>query len=178
MSEAREKESGRFIRMDTAQDWQSWSRDAVRLMQERNRAFVEKFGLAGRPFRWNLNAAEIVFGSGERVVVADLCVVGSASECEGTFLWSWDNKAIPPGARQRIGEVRAFGAAHGLPLLTTAEWPGGKSEGLEMLAVAGRILGADGVFVAPEGSRILFFTLHRFRALPACEISWRADALG
>jgi hypothetical protein len=166
------------MQIDTVQDWQSWSREAVRLMRERNQAFVEQFGLAGRPFRWNLDAAEIAFGSGERVVVADLCVVGSASEREGTFLWSWDNEAIPPRARQRIGEVRAFGAAHGLPLLTTAEWPGGKSEGLEMLAVAGRILGADGVFVAPEGSRTFFFTLHRFRAVPVHEIRWLADPVG
>ena len=31
---------------DAERDWPSWSREAVRLMQERNRAFVEKFGLA------------------------------------------------------------------------------------------------------------------------------------
>jgi hypothetical protein len=163
------------MQADGDRDWQSWSREAVRLMQERNRAFVERFGLAGRAFRWDLDAAEIAFRSDGRAVVADLCVVGTVSEREATFLWSWDNEAVPQRARRRIDEVRAFGAAHGLPLLTTAEWPGGKAEGLEMLAIAGRVLDADGAFVAPDGSRTFFFTLHRFRTVPVREIAWLAD---
>jgi hypothetical protein len=163
------------MQMDGGQDWQSWSREAVRLMQERNRAFVERFGFAGRPFLWNLEAAKIAFHSDGGAAVADLCVVGTVSEREGTFLWSWDNEAIPQRARQRIDEVRAFGTAHDLSLITTAEWSGGKAEGLEMMAVAGRILDAEGVFVVPDGDRTFFLTLHRFRAVPLREIAWLAD---
>lgn len=159
-------------------DWQRWSREAVALMQERNRAFVESFGLAGRPFQWNIDAAQIAFPEAERAVVADICVVGSVSEHEGTFLWSWDNEAIPPRARERIFEVRAFGEAHDLPLLTTAEWPGGRAEGLEMLAVAGRVLNADGVFVAPDRGRLFFLVLHRFRTQPLREVTWLTRSVG
>ena len=163
------------MRNDDGRDWQDWSREAVRLMQERNRAFVDRFGLAGRPFQWNLDAAEIAFITPERAVVADICVVGSISEREGTFLWAWNNEAIPFDARKRIDEVRAFGEANDLPLLTTAEWAGGKAEGLEMLAVAGRILDADGVFVAPDRGRTFFLALHRFRTRPLDEIAWLTD---
>lgn len=70
------------------QDWGRWSREAVELMQSRNRAFVEKFALSGRPFRWDLDAGQIAFVSTEHAVVADLCVVGSISACEKTFLWA------------------------------------------------------------------------------------------
>ena len=128
-------------------DWAQWSREAVKLMQERNRAFVERFAISGQSFRWDLEAAQIVFVSGERAVVADLAVVGSTSQVEGTFLWAWANETIPPEARKRMDEVRVFGEGHDLGLLTTAEWPGGRAEGLEMLAVAGRVLDAEGVFV-------------------------------
>jgi hypothetical protein len=166
------------MQVDTEQDWQSWSRESVRLMQERNRAFVERFGLAGRAFQWNLDVAQIAFPSAERAVVADICVVGSVSEREGTFLWAWGNNAIPPRARVRIGEVRAFGETHDLPLLTTVEWQGGKAEGLEMLAVAGRVLNAEGVFVAPDGDRTFFFALHCFRMLPLQQIEWLSDPAG
>ena len=160
----------------TERDWQSWSRESVALMQERNRSFVATFDLAGYPFRWNLDAAQIAYLVGERAVLADLCVVGSVSECERTFLWAWANDAVPRRARERIDEVRAFGEAHDLPLLTIAEWPGGRAEGLEMLAVAGRVLDADGVFVAPDRGRDFLFTLHRFRTVARREVAWLGDA--
>ncbi len=159
-------------------DWHAWSRESVRLMQERNRAFMEKFALAGRKFQWNLDAAQIAFVSTEYVVVADICVVGSVSGSEGTFLWAWSNEAIPRQAQERIGEVRTFGETHDLPLLTTAEWPGGRAEGLEMLAVAGRVLDADGVFVTADRDCLFFFTLHRFRTQPLREVTWLTELPG
>jgi hypothetical protein len=163
---------------DAERDWQGWSREAVALMQERNRAFVETFELAGRPFQWSLDAAQIAFPAGDDAIVADLCVVGSVSEAEGTFLWAWGNDAVPAHARQRLGEVRAFGEAHDLPLLTTAEWPGGRDEGLEMLAVAGRVLDADGVFIAPDRGRLFFLALHRFRTQALSEVTWLTQPAG
>src|SRR5438067_2465532 len=88
----------------------------------------------------------------------------SVSACEKTFLWAWANEAIPLGAQDRLLDVRAFGATHGLDLLTTAEWPAERAEGLEMLAVAGRVPDADGVFVDSVSDLTLFLVLHRFRA--------------
>jgi hypothetical protein len=157
---------------DGERDWGRWSREAVEIMQSRNRAFIEKFALSGQAFRWDLDVGEIAFVSTEYAVVADLCVVGSISAYEETFLWAWANEAIPPRAQERLHVVRSFGETHDLGLLTTAEWPAGRAEGLEMLAVAGRVLDADGVFVAPAGDLTLFFVLHRFRAQPLSEVAW------
>jgi hypothetical protein len=163
---------------DGERDWGRWSREAVEFMQGRSRAFIERFELAGRPFRWNLDAGQIAFVRSGDAIVADLCVVGSVSASEGTFLWSWANEAIPGRARDRIHEVRAFGTTHDLGLLTTAEWPATRAEGLEMVAVAGRILDGDGVFVATEGDLALFFVLHRFRAEPMNDIAWLTPEAG
>lgn len=154
------------------QDWASWSRESVQLMQARNAAFNEKFDLKGRPYRWNLDHAQIAFPFHDHAVVADLCVVGSVSECEGTFLWAWANETLDDRARERLHEVRAFGDKHDLSLLTTAEWQGGRSEGLEMLAIAGRLLDAEGVWIDSNGGLTLFFTLHRFRTVPMSDVAW------
>jgi hypothetical protein len=72
-----------------------------------------------------LATAELSFERDADHVVADLCLVGTASEMAGTFLWAWANDAIPAGAKLGLDAVRSFGTTHDLPLLTTPEWPGG-----------------------------------------------------
>lgn len=62
--------------------------------------------------------------------------------------------------------VRQFGEAHDLPRLVTPEWRGGRADGLEMLAVAGRVQDASGGFVDATGDLMLFFTLRHFRVRP------------
>jgi hypothetical protein len=147
-------------------DWGEWSREAVRVMQERNEQWSEAYGLASARYYWDIVAAQIVFERPADVVVADICIVGSVSESEGTFLWSWANEAIPDKSRAGIAAVRAFGAENDLRLLIDPEWPANRAEGLEMLAIAGRILNAEGAWVDAGDNVTLFFTLHNFRTSP------------
>ena len=119
-------------------DWAEWSRQAVAAMKAQNEAWVARFALGRSPYRWNLDTAELIFERASDRVVADICVVGTVSAAEGTFLWAWANEAIPPGTQRGLELVRTFGETHDLPLLVTPEWAGGRADGLEMLAVAGR----------------------------------------
>jgi hypothetical protein len=100
-------------------------------------------------------------------VVADICVIGTVSESQGTFRWAWANEAIPSAAIRGLDLIRAFGEAHDLPRLITPEWPGGRADGLEMLAIAGRVLDADGGFVDGERDLTLLLTLSHFRVRPS-----------
>lgn len=147
-------------------DWAEWSREAVAQMQARNQDWLARFSLQGAPYRWDLESAALTFTRGGDRVTADLCVIGTVSRSEGTFRWAWANDAFPADATSNLSLVRAFGETHDLPLLTTAEWPGGRAEGLEMLAAAGRIQDAAGGFVDQAGDLTLLFTLSRFRVLP------------
>jgi hypothetical protein len=122
-------------------------------------------GLNGCPYQWSLEEAQIVFSCGGGTVAADLCVLGSVSECEGTFLWAWANAAIPPLARRGLDEVRAFGEANALELLSKPEWPGTRAQGLEMAAVAARLLDAAGVWAESAADVTLFFALFHFRRM-------------
>jgi hypothetical protein len=144
-------------------DWGAWSREAVRLMQERNNAWQQRLGLSDCPFQWNINTATITFRCRVDEVIASVCVVGTTSAAEGTFLWGWANESIPPMARTHLDRVKEFGARHQLPLLTTPEFPRGHSEPLEVLAVAGRVLDAEGVFIHPAGDLTFFFALSDFQ---------------
>jgi hypothetical protein len=140
-------------------------------MQERNDAWMRDYGLQGCGYDWSLDDAQLTFRPGCDEVVADVCVIGSVSEVEGTFLWAWANEAIPHQARRGLERVREFGASNALELLTKSEWLGGRSDGLEMAAVAGRVLDASGVWVAPTGDVTLFLALSNFgRFQPGLEI--------
>jgi Family of unknown function (DUF6882) len=138
-------------------DWAEWSRQAVAQMQAQNNAWLERYSLQRMPYRWDLDSGALTFVRADDSVTADICVIGTVSRSQGTFLWAWANDAIPPVARRGLDVVRAFGETHDLPLLTTPEWAGGRAEGLEMLAVAGRIQNASGGFVdqaeGPGGPR-------------------------
>lgn len=144
-------------------DWGEWSRQAVTAMQARNEAWITRFELQRAAYRWDLGTAELCFERAADRVVADICVVGTASVAQGTFRWAWANDAIPAVARQGVELVRTFGEAHDLPRLVTPEWPGSRADGLEMLAIAGRVQDASGGFVDREGDITLFFTLRHFR---------------
>jgi uncharacterized protein DUF6882 len=148
---------------DTMTDWAAWSREAVAEMNRRNTEWIARYGLGSAPYRWDLGRATIRFERGSERIIADLCLIGSVSEHEGTFLWAWANEATPAAATVRLDRVRRFGEEHDLPLLTTPESPGGRAEGLEMLAIAGRIQDAAGALVDRDGDVTVFFTLHRFR---------------
>jgi hypothetical protein len=135
-------------------------------MNAQNEAWTSRFDLERARFRWDLAAAELRFERATDHVVVDLCLVATVSEPAGTFMWSWANDAVPDAAKRGLDVVRAFGARHDLPRLTDPEWPGSRADGLEMLAIAGRLQDASGGFIDKEGELELFFTLHRFRVVP------------
>jgi hypothetical protein len=80
-------------------DWRAFSAEAVAMMRARNDAWIDRYNLGGAPYFWDLASATIAFGQGANRIVADLCVVGTASKAEGTFLWAWANETIPAAAR-------------------------------------------------------------------------------
>jgi hypothetical protein len=135
-------------------------------MQERNDAWIRSYGFEGRRYQWSLDEAQLRLQCERDEVTCDICVIGSVCRSEGTFCWAWANEAIPPCAQRGLASVREFGEIHGLELLIRPQWPGGRPEGLEMAAAAGRILDADGVWIAETGDLTLFFALSNFRRCP------------
>lgn len=131
--------------------WAAWSRESVRWLQERGRDLKERRGLGdGTTYQWDLDRCLITFETptAGRVELEIVCVGTTAAD--GTFLWGWANETHPERSRAAMREVQDFGVRHDLGLLIDPMWEGGHGEALEMLAIAGRVLDADGFWVEPE----------------------------
>ena len=86
-----------------------------------------------------------------------MCLVGTSSNKDGTFVWSWGNEAIPVQHAQALEVVYDFGREHQLALLTTPCIQGGRPEATECL----------GTYVDQQGDVSLYFSiLHLQVAVP------------
>lgn len=141
-------------------DWAAWSREAVEMMVARNAQWAKQFGLQASPsFRWDLDSATLVLQGPLHEVVATVCLVGTTSDSEGGFVWSWANEAIPRQHGEALEAVHAFGREHHLALLTTARIPGGRPEATECLCIAARLQHAAGTFIDQREDVTLYFTI-------------------
>jgi hypothetical protein len=151
----------------TPTDWAAWSREAVEMMVARNAEWPRKLGLVGAPeYRWDLDAATLVLQGPLHEVVATVCLVGTTSEAEGSFLWSWGNEAIPKQHGEALEVVHDFGRANGLALLTTPRITGGGPEATECLCIAARLQRAMGTFIDQQGDVTLYFTILHAQLAP------------
>lgn len=149
-------------------DWTTWSREAAEAMVRANAQWPQEFGLGAAPAgRWDLESATLAFDGTLGPVLATACLIGTTSESEGGFVWSWANEAIPPQHGQALEVVHEFGRENHLALLTTARIPGGAPEATECLAIAARLQRAVGTFIDRQGDVTLYFTLLHLRMAPA-----------
>lgn len=138
-------------------NWPAWSRNAVRRLDRKNREWKARHGLEGARYEWDLEQATLTFP--KHGVTARLAVVGTVSPKAGTFLWSWANPSIAEKAKNRMEEVHRFGLANNLPHLVQSSFPGGHPEALEMLAVAARVLDAEGGWIDEVDEMLIYFVL-------------------
>ncbi|MEG0052404.1 MAG: hypothetical protein RR715_04000 [Comamonas sp.] len=152
---------------NTAPDWAAWSREAVQTMMARNAEWPGQFGLQASPaYRWDLDKAILVLEGALHKVVATVCLVGTSSDSEGSFLWSWANEAVPPQHGQALEVVHDFGRDNQLALLTTASIQGGRPEATECLCIAARLQRAMGTFIDKQGDMTLYFSILHMQLAP------------
>lgn len=141
-------------------DWAAWSRESVEMMVAKNAEWPRQFGLQGTPaYRWDLDSATLVLNGPLHEVVATVCLVGTTSDSEGSFLWSWANEAIPRQHGEALEVVHDFGRESHLSLLTTPRIQGGRPEATECLCIAARLQRAMGTFIDQQGDVTLYFTI-------------------
>ena len=130
-------------------------------MHARTEALLQRHHIArGAPFLWDLEAATLgVVSQGHEVELGLVCV-GTLSHASGTFRWGWANRYLAAASTARMQEVRAYGEAHGLPRLADVEWSAEPDEAFAMMAVAGVVLGAEGMWTDRSGPVTLYFVLN------------------
>lgn len=141
-------------------DWAAWSREAVEMMVARNAQWPQEMGLPDTAhYRWDLERGLLALEGPLHEVIAHVCLIGTTSKDDESFVWSWANPAIPAQHGQALEVVHEFGRTHQLSLLTTARIPGGRPVANECLAIAARLQRAVGSFVDDRGDVSLYFTL-------------------
>lgn len=141
-------------------DWAAWSREAAESMVARNALWPQEMGLH-EPLQcsWDLERSLIVFEAPLHEVIATVCLVGTSSDTENSFVWSWANEAIPVQHGQALEVVHDFGREHKLALLTTPSLQGGKPVAMECLGIAARLQRAVGTYVDQRGDVALYFSI-------------------
>ena len=90
-------------------DWAAWSREAVETMMARNAEWPRQFGLLAAPqYHWDLQNASLVLQGPLHAVQGTVCLVGTSSQSDGSFVWSWANASIPAQHGQAL-EMLRFG---------------------------------------------------------------------
>lgn len=116
---------------------------------------------------WHYDMDEAVleiFSCGQLVRQFAMTVVGSTSEAENTWLWSWANDALPTASTGGMETVRQFGEAHGHEALVVPEWPAQQPYVGDVVAVAGEILGAAAFFRSSGADVALYMLLDTARS--------------
>lgn len=112
------------------------------------------------------NRLELVFSTeGKTVLVARVVHVGTLRTDTGTWRWGWADPAVPKGATHAVRKVRQYGQRHGHDLLTEPEWPAGRDDAGDMLAVAHHLLNGKGIYMAPDGGDITYLVITDIRAV-------------
>jgi hypothetical protein len=136
----------------TPEEFSKFRHDAVHELMSLNEACERKFKISTL-HRWDydLDDGTLTFSQdGVARVVALIQIVGTTSETDGTWLWSWANQSLPGKVTRAIGDVRAFGERESLSELTTPSLTDDEYLGWAMTAITARVLGSKGAYRCPR----------------------------
>ena len=142
---------------------------SVAELSVKNRGHVTRWGV-DRFSYWELNqvGAELRLIDpirGEAVSPAQM--VGSWLADDSTWLWAWDNPSIDDRIKRDAEQVRRFGEANNLPLLTQGQSTIPEAEAWRLAALAAHLCKAQGVYRGSLGSTAIFVSFGAVHRTPA-----------
>lgn len=109
------------------------------------------------------NAQFTFLSQGVVRVRADMCVAGTLSLTEGTWLWSWANADVPKPARRDVEWLAAFGSENDIKQLVEPKQLAEEVDAWELASVACFLLEAHGIYRAPREQMHAFLLLDDLR---------------
>ena len=140
-------------------DWGAWIRETDELIATRTRELFERHAIPlGCDYYCDLHASAMVLDDVTFPMTVGGTVVGSS------FLWAWADDTIPHTAKAGLERVRQFGVENGLAMLTDERAHGGLGRAKECVAIAARVLDAQGIWLDDTDDGYILFVL--FEPLP------------
>jgi len=138
----------------TVEEYRKFCHTAVPELTSLNASCQRQFSIgAWEHWRYDAECGTLTFSAGGfPKVIATVQLVGTTSTRSHSWLWGWANESVPPTQTILLAEVRRFGEAESLTILTQPEWPDDEHHGWEMAAITTKIIGAKGAYRAPRGS--------------------------
>lgn len=112
--------------------------------------------------RWDVDqkTGDLIFSDkGQPKLLARFQFVGSFSERDKSWLWSWGNASITPALYKRLEVMKGLGEKHRFKKLTERSWTGELNDAWEMAAVANYLLKAKGIYRAPFDGGYVFMVI-------------------
>lgn len=131
---------------------------AVHELMRLNELCEKEFRISTWP-RWDydLDVGTLTFSQeGVTRVAASIEVVGTTSDTDNTWLWSWANSTLPFCVTSAIRNVKSFGEKEGITELTSSILANNDHLGWAMSAVATKILGARGAYRCPSKNGFIY----------------------
>lgn len=109
--------------------------------------------------RWDVNqeVGSLVFTFPDKVAVCPVQFIGSWNSKLKTFLWSWANSSIDDRLKTFSIQIRQYGAAHGMKVMTTREITCDDVDAWMLSSLAVCICGAHGVYRGPINEQLFCF---------------------
>ncbi len=158
MRQCRQQDEGSLVM--TEDDYKALSHACVHEFMEKNRLWLERFGISDYP-RWDYDDTDrlLIFSGGRKPgVECEYVNVGSYSTNTGTWMWAWANESVADDSREGITRVRDFGVARGIAELSEPHFEADEDDGWAFAAFAGHMLGAEAVY-RPVADHLWLFML-------------------
>lgn len=126
-------------------------------LQQKTTEQNARFDLAGSSWSADLNEGELVFTAPDGTTArCSVQVVGTYDTTRGTWLWGWDHPSVPEHCARAAHAARAFGAEHGVDVLTTRQVSVSEDEAWHFAALACDLTHAAGAYRGPAGPTLVF----------------------
>jgi hypothetical protein len=143
----------------TPEQFLKYSHDATHELMRLNEKCDHEFHILSWPrYDYDLKDATLIFSKdGVPGVITSIQVVGTTSESEGTWLWSWANDSLPSDVTEEMKTVRAFGESENVRELTEPRVADDEYKGWEMTAIATKLIGGKGAYRCPSNDGFIYF---------------------
>lgn len=85
-------------------------------------------------------------------------IVGAYNTDNGTFLWGWDHPSVAERLNKHAALAKQFGLDNGLAQCKERMVECTENEAWEFTAVAARLGEANGAYLGPAGTALVFMT--------------------